>query len=93
MREVENLPFGPTARWTSLNLVGSSTYGKKTEEVAEGDTTTQTYESDAPAQARTRVNSKNTIYTNLSPRKLEKRPRAFFRTLEKPMERPQTGFL
>ena len=23
MREVENLPFGPTARWTSLNLVGS----------------------------------------------------------------------
>ena len=22
-REVENLPFGPTARWTSLNLVGS----------------------------------------------------------------------
>ena len=64
MREVENLPFGPTARWTSLNLVGSSTYGKKTEEVAEGDTTTQTYESDAPAQARTRVNSKTTIYTN-----------------------------
>ncbi len=23
MREVENLPFGPTARWSSLNLVGS----------------------------------------------------------------------
>ena len=22
-REVENLPFGPTARWTSLNFVGS----------------------------------------------------------------------
>ena len=65
MREVGNLPFGPTARWTSLSLVGSSTYGKKTEEVAEGgDTTTQTYESDAPAQARTRVNSKTTIYTN-----------------------------
>ena len=39
MREVENLPFGPTARWTSLNLVGSSTYGKKTEEVAEGGDT------------------------------------------------------
>jgi hypothetical protein len=64
VREVENLPFGPTARWTSLNLVVGGNF-VRTEEVAEGgDTTTQTYESDAPAQARTRVNSKTTIYTN-----------------------------
>ena len=44
MREVENLPFGPTARWTSLNLVGS--FGKN------GVRFCRSYDGKALAQAR-----------------------------------------
>ena len=68
MREVENLPFGPTARWTSLSLVGSSTYGKKTDEGLSACITSKTFIFADPPRWREMNDPKFKIHHSRSPR-------------------------